>query len=57
MWIYWKNECTYCKSRKKCEYRKQTEDYKKLIYSIPHRNIQGSLIWKCDYFIPEERRT
>lgn len=43
------------KVEKKCEYRKQTEDYKKLIYSIPHRNIQGSLIWKCDYFIPEEK--
>ena len=55
MWIYWKNECQMCLDRDICPYRKQTENYKKLIASIPNKEVYGSLSWKCDYFILDEK--
>ena len=55
MWVYWKNECKVCLDRNKCSYRKDTEAYKEQISSIKPINVYGSLSWKCDYFILDEK--
>ena len=57
MWIYWKEQCLYCKNRINCEY---VDNVAKLIEnlaitekSIP--NTFGTLKWTCDYFIINEK--
>lgn len=50
MWIYWKEQCIYCKNRIKCEHIKRVQRYIKEIDAVSDRGVYGTLKWECDYF-------
>lgn len=56
MWIYWKEQCEYCKNKEGCEYKNRVQDlierFSKVESSSP--GVYGSLSWKCDYFIVDK---
>ena len=53
-WIYWKEQCEYCTNRKVCDYRENVKEYTKKLEAIEAK-VYGSLRFKCDYFILDER--
>ena len=57
MWIYWKEQCLYCKNRIGCEY---IDKVKTLIDKLSETEksvpgVYGTLKWTCDYFIVNEK--
>lgn len=57
MWIYWKEQCLYCKNRIECEY---IDKVKVLIDKLSETEksvpgVYGTLKWTCDYFVINEK--
>ena len=50
MWIYWAEQCEYCKLRNRCEYRRNVEGYIAALRDVDSSDTYGSLKWNCDYF-------
>lgn len=52
MWIYWKEQCKYCKNNARCS---DIDTVQKLIEHLASVEAQyigicGSLKWECDYW-------
>ena len=50
MWIYWAEQCDYCKSRTTCEYQARVKSYISNLQAINDKGVYGTLKWNCDYF-------
>ena len=50
MWIYWAEQCEYCKLRNRCKYRRNVEGYIAALRDVDSSDTYGSLRWNCDYF-------
>ena len=50
MWIYWVEQCDYCKLRNKCDYRGNVQGYISALRDIDNDGTHGTLKWNCDYF-------
>ncbi len=50
-WIYWKEQCQYCKNRINCEYIEKINNYINNLSQVDDKGCYGSLSFKCDYFI------
>lgn len=54
MWIYWKEQCEYCKNKGKCGYEEKVKKYIEDLSSVEDKGIYGTLNFKCDYNIIDE---
>ena len=56
MWIYYKDQCKYCKNQNNCEYTQKTQELMEHLAFIEHQHkgVYGTLKWTCDYFYFDE---
>lgn len=52
-YVYWLEECKYCKNREGCKYRAKVEEMKLALAKLEksYKGVYGSLKWNCDYFV------
>lgn len=55
-WIYWKEQCKYCSNSFSCVYKETVKDYINNLNSIVYPGIYGTLNWRCDYFVFDEKK-
>ena len=56
-WIYWKEQCHYCKNNPCCEYKEAMFQYIEDLEAVkPIKNIYGTLKFICDYFIIDKEK-
>ena len=57
MWIYWKEQCRYCKNSADCKYKKKVMKYIEALSSVDSLadGIYGSTKFECDYFVVDEQ--
>ena len=52
MWIYYKDQCNYCKNNQNCEYIDKAKDFmNKLEYLDKVSGVYGTISWSCDYHV------
>ena len=58
MWIYWREECSYCINRKNCQYKDKMIEFKNKLHNLEKetKGIYGSLKFNCDYFMVDEEK-
>lgn len=51
-YIYYKEQCDYCKNNNKCEYKRRTQKFIETISGVEFfaNGVYGSLSFRCDYF-------
>lgn len=56
MWIYWKEQCKYCKNRENCEYKKKVSKYIEALASLENLadGVYGTTKFTCDYNVIDE---
>lgn len=53
-WVYYKEQCEYCKNRKGCQYIEKVQKYLKDIDNLDDRGIYGTTSFWCDYYNLDE---
>ena len=56
MWIYWVEQCKYCKNSNACEYVEKVKEFTEKLIQLEKETegIYGSLKFNCDYFIADK---
>jgi hypothetical protein len=51
-YVYYKEQCNYCRNKGKCDYEKRTRTFVETIGGVERltNGVYGSLDFKCDYF-------
>lgn len=51
-YVYWREQCKSCASRRNCPYRERTEDFIHKLSELERSHIgaYGTLSFNCDYF-------
>ena len=53
-WVYYKEQCQYCKNRVNCEYKEKVKKYIKDLENIDSKGIYGTTSFWCDYYVIDE---
>lgn len=58
MWIYYREQCEYCKNQKDCEYIQKAQELMKHLDLVErqYKGVYGTLKWTCDYFNFDEEK-
>lgn len=56
VYVYYKNQCDFCKNKGNCDYEKKTRTFVETIHGIDSiaKGVYGCLDFKCDYFDLDE---
>lgn len=55
LWIYWPNQCEYCKKSWTTEHCAKNQSFMQKLKDM-HQEYLGSLHFTCDYFVPDEEK-
>ena len=55
LWIYWPNQCEYCKKSWTTEHCEKNQSFMRTLTSM-NQEYLGSLHFTCDYFVPDEEK-
>ena len=58
MWIYWVEQCKYCKNQNDCSYETKTNFFINQLKQLEQntKGVYGTLNFKCDYFLMDDEK-
>lgn len=54
-WVYYKEQCEYCKNRVNCSYKEKVKTYIQELENLDSKGIYGSTSFWCDYYNLDEK--
>ena len=56
MWIYWVDQCKYCKNSNSCGYVEKVKELTDKLIKLEKetKGVYGEIKFNCDYFIVDE---